>query len=79
MQKYKFSNPVSIVEVSISPLDRPDPRNPYKIFDCLCHLFGKNKTGPHKTYQVTATTPSQAARFAIEMFRKDYGYKQPDN
>lgn len=78
MQKYRFSNPASVVEVSLSPLDRPEPGSPYKIFDCLCRLFGRNRKGPHKTYQVTATTPAQAARFAIEKFRKEYGTEQPN-
>ncbi len=72
MQKYRFSNPVSVVEVSKSPLDRPEPGNRYTIFDCLCRPFGHIK-GFRKTYQITATTPSQAARMAIENYRKDYG------
>lgn len=72
MQKYKFSNPASVVVVSLSAADDRDPRNPYKIFDCACHLF-RRRTGLHKMYHVTAATPSQAARFAVEMFRKDYG------
>lgn len=70
MQKYKFSNPQSVVEVSASPLDRPEPNNPYTIFECLCRPFGRKK-GFRKKYNVTATTQSQAARFAIEMYRKD--------
>ena len=71
MHKFKFSN-ASVVEVSKSPLNAPDPRNPYTIFDCLCRPFGRGRSkGPRKTYQVTATTPSQAARFAIEMYRND--------
>ena len=77
MQKYKFSNPASVVAVSISPLNKEDPSNPYKIFDCACHLF-RRRTGPHKTYHITAATPSQAARFAIVKFRKEYGTEQPD-
>lgn len=71
MQKYKFSNPASVVAVSISPLNK-DPQNPLKIYDCSCHLF-RRRTGLHKMYHVTAATPSQAARKAVEMFRKDYG------
>lgn len=35
MQKYRFSNPVTVVEVSKSPLDRPESGNRYTIFDCL--------------------------------------------
>lgn len=77
MQKFKFGNPASVVEVSISPLNKEDPRNPNKVYDCLCHLF-RRRTGPHKTYHITAATPSQAARFAIGKFRKEYGTEQPD-
>ena len=72
MQKYKFSNPVSIVEVSVSPLDRPEPGNRYTIYDCLCRGFGQNNKAPRKTYQITATTPSQAARMAIKFYRDDF-------
>lgn len=72
MQKFKFGNPASVVEVSKSPLDRPEPGNPYKIYDCLCRLF-RRRTGPHITYKITAATPSQAARKAIEKFRQEYG------
>lgn len=78
MQKYKFSNPLSVVEVSVSPLDKPEPGNRYTIYDCLCRGFGQNNHSPRKTYHVTATTPSQAARFAIEMYRKDYGHIMRD-
>ena len=77
MQKYKFSNPASVVVVSLSAADDRDPRNPYKIYDCLCRLF-RRRTGPHITYKITAATPSQAARIAIERFRKEYGTEQPD-
>lgn len=73
MQKYRFSNPVSVVEVSKSPLDRPEPGNRYTIFDCLCRGFGQNNKAPRKKYQITAPTPLQAARMAIENYRKDYG------
>ena len=72
MQKYKFSNPVSVVEVSVSPLDRPEPGNRYTIYDCLCRGFGQNNKAPRKTYQITATTPSQAARMAITFYRNDF-------
>lgn len=73
MQKYRFSNPASsVVEVSKSPLDRPEPGNRYTIFDCLCRPLGR-KQGPRKKYQVTAITPAAAARIAIENYRKDYG------
>lgn len=73
MQKYRFSNPASVVEVSKSPLGRPEPGNRYYLFDCLCRGFGQNNKAPRKMYQITATTPSAAARMAIENYRKDYG------
>lgn len=74
MQKYRFSNPASsVVEVSKSPLDRPEPGNRYTIYDCLCRGFGYNNKAPRKTYQITAITPAAAARIAIENYRKDYG------
>ena len=72
MQKFKFGNPASVVEVSKSPLDRPEPGNRYTIFDCLCRGFGQNNKAPRKTYQVTATTPSAAARLAIGFYRNDF-------
>ena len=72
MQKYRFSQPRIIVEVSKSPLDQPEPGNRYTIFDCLCRPFGRTQ-GPRKKYQITATTPAAAARMAIENYRKDYG------
>lgn len=72
MQKYKFSNPASVVEVSLSPASEPNPRDPNKIYLCLCRLFRKRK-GPHVPYQIVAATPSQAARKAIEKFRQEYG------
>ena len=71
MQKFKFGNPASVVEVSRSPLDRPEPGNRYTIFDCLCRPFGRMQ-GPRKTYQIIATTPSQAARMAIDFYRNDF-------
>lgn len=73
MQKYRFSNPVTVVEVSKSPLDRPEPGNRHTIFDCFCRGFGQNNKAPRKTYQITATTPAAAARMAIKNYRKDYG------
>lgn len=72
MQKYRFSNPVSVVEVSQIPLNRPEKGNPYTIYDCLCRGFGRNNKSPRKTYQITATTPSAAARMAIKFYREDF-------
>lgn len=78
MQKFKFTGSI-VVEVSTSPLDRPEPGNPYTIFDCLCRPLGRKK-GFRKQYQVTATTKSQAARFAVESYRKDIvNYGQQTN
>lgn len=72
MQKYRFSNPASVVEVS-------EHRGPYlstkpteKPFNCLCRGFGQNNHAPRKTYVIVATTPSQAARKAIENYRNDF-------
>ena len=73
MQKYRFSNPATVVEVSKSPLNRPEPGFRYSIFDCLCRGYGQNNKAPRKTYQITATTPAAAARKANENYRKDYG------
>lgn len=73
MQKYRFSQPRIIVEVSKSPLDQPEPGNRYTIFDCLCRPIGISKCGPRKTYQITATTPAAAGRMARDNYAKDYG------
>lgn len=72
MQKYRFSNPLSVVEVSQSPLDKPERGNPYTIYDCLCRGFGQNNKSPRKTYQITAPTPNRAAQMAIQLYRKDF-------
>ena len=79
MQKYRFSNPVSVVEVSQSPLNRPEKGNPYTIkgnpytiYDCLCRGFGQNNKAPRKTYQITATSPFSAAQLAIKFYRDDF-------
>lgn len=72
MQKFKFGNPASVVEVSKSPLDRPEPGNRYTIFDCLCRGFGQNNHAPRKTYQIGAPTPNRAAQLAIQFYRKDF-------
>ena len=72
MQKYRFSNPLSVVEVSQSPLDKPERGNPYTIYDCLCRGFGQNNHAPRKTYQITAPTPNRAAQLAIQFYRKDF-------
>lgn len=71
MQQYRFSKPDVTVEVRKSPLDTPEPRNPYKIFECLCRLPGKRFTGPRKTYNITATSQAAAARMANDSFIKD--------
>lgn len=71
MVKYRFTEPKIVVEVSKSPYDRPERGNSYTIYDCLARPFGRMQ-GPRKTYQITATTPSQAARMAMDFYRKDY-------
>ena len=72
MQKYKFSNPLSVVEVSQSPLDKPEKGNRYTIYDCLCRGFGQNNRSPRKTYQITASSPFAAAQLAIKFYRSDF-------
>ena len=76
MQKYKFSNPLSVVEVSLSALDRTDNKtaygDPYRIYDCLCRGFGQNNKSPRKKYQIVAPTPNRAAQLAIQFYRKDF-------
>lgn len=71
MQKYRFSNSIT-VEVSKSPLDRPEPNNPYTIYKCLVRPTGRGrKKGTRAIYQVTATSSPQAAWFAFEMYKTD--------
>lgn len=78
MQKFKFSNSI-VVEVSKSPLDKPERGNPYTIYQCYCRPFGRGqKKGTRAKYQVTATTAAQAARFAAEMYRRDTGFYKQD-
>lgn len=75
MQKFKFNNPSSVVAISKSPLDKAEAGNPYTIYDCYCHLAakqGQHAKGLKKTYQITATSVSAAARTAIQFYRKDY-------
>ena len=71
MQKFKFGNPASVVEVTKSNLNR-DPENPYVIYDCFCRGFGQNNKSPRKTYKICAPTPGAAARTAMEFYRKDF-------
>ena len=71
MQKFKFSNSI-VVGVSKSPLDRPEPGNPYTIYQCLCRPFGRGrKKGTRAKYQVTATSAANAARLAVEFYHRD--------
>lgn len=70
MQKYKFSNPLSVVEVSQKY--REDPRDGYALYNCLCRGFGQNNHAPRKTYQITAPTPNRAAQMAILFYREDF-------
>ena len=66
MQKYKFSNPTSIVEVT--RIGELEPA----VFSCLCRGFGQNNKAPRKRYVIDSPTPAAAARLAIEKYRKDY-------
>lgn len=72
MTKYRFTDPKIVVEVSKSPLNKPEPGNPYYIFDCLCRPFGHNMKGPRKIYQITATTLAAAARMAFNNYKSDF-------
>lgn len=65
MQKYRFSNPTTVVEVVSRLTDNT-------IFDCLCRLYGYHKRGPRKTYTITATSGASAARQANELYRKEF-------
>ena len=73
MTKYKFADPRIVVEVSTSPLNRPEPGNPYTIYECLARPFGHNMRGPRKTYQITATSASAASRMAHHNYKADFG------
>lgn len=72
MQKYRFSNPVSVVEVSEYRGSYVSTKPTEKPFNCLCRGFGQNNHAPRKQYFVAATTPSQAARIAIDKYRKEF-------
>lgn len=72
MQKYKFSNPVSVVEVTEHNVSFVIVKPGEKEFNCLCRGFGQNNHAPRKTYVIVAATPSQAARFAIDKYRKEF-------
>ena len=67
MQKYKFSNPLSVVEVS-----KINPGDGFSVYSCLCRGFGQNNHAPRKTYQIGAPTPNRAAQLAIQLYRKDF-------
>lgn len=72
MVKYRFTDPKIVVEVSKSPYDRPERGNSYTIYDCLARPFGHNMKGPRKTYQITATSASAAARMAHHNYKMDF-------
>lgn len=81
MQKDRYIFPATgiIVEVSKSPLDRPEPGNRYTIFNCKCRGVGPNTGGflpnrkaPRNMYQITAPEPAAAARMAMDFYHKDY-------
>ena len=69
MQKFRFSGLI-VVEVSTSPLDRPEKGNRYTIYNCLCRPYG-HKKGTRAKYQVTATSAANAARLAVEFYHRD--------
>ena len=79
MQKYRFSNPPSVVEVSenteLGLMNVPGKKH----YKCLCRGFGQNNHAPRAIYRIMSATPSQAARYAIEKYRNDcdeYGTDQ---
>lgn len=72
MNKYRFSNPTTVVEVRTSPLDKPDAKNPYTIFDCICRPYAQRLGKPRKAYQITAVSPSAAARMAFGFYLNDF-------
>lgn len=72
MQKFKFGNPASVVEVSEHNVSFVIVKPGEKAFNCLCRGFGQNNHAPRKTYVIVAATPSQAARKAIENYRNDF-------
>ena len=73
MQKYRFSNPPSVVEVSEHNVSFVIVEPGKKAYNCLCRGFGQNNHAPRKLYVIIAATPSQAARLAIDKYRKEYG------
>lgn len=72
MQKYRFSNPASVVEVTEHNVSFVIVKPGEKAFNCLCRGFGQNNHAPRKTYVIVASTPSQAARIAIDKYRKEF-------
>ena len=69
--KYRFNNPLMVVEVSTSPLDKPERGNNYTIFDCLCRPYNR-APGPRKKYEITASSAASAARMANANYKSDF-------
>lgn len=72
MQKYNFSNPKSVVEVTEHHSSFVVLKPGERAFDCLCRGYGHNNHGPRREYVIIAATPSQAARVAMEKYRKEF-------
>lgn len=69
MQKYRFANPDSVVEVSQSTF--PQSGNTYTMYDCLCRGFGQNNKAPRRQYKIAARSQFSAAQTAIKYYRQD--------
>lgn len=69
--KYRFNKPLMVVDVSISPLNKPEKGNNYTIFECLCRPYNR-APGPRKSYEITATSAAAAARMANHNYKTDF-------
>ena len=72
MKKEKYTYGSIIVEVSISPLNKPEPKNHYTIYDCFCHGDDQHKQDPRKKYQITASSVPAAAQLAFHFYQRDF-------
>ena len=70
--KYRFNNPLMVVDVAISMRKCPEPGNGKTIFDCLCRPYN-SAPGPRKKYEITASSAAAAARMANANYKSDFG------
>lgn len=70
MQEYRFGNPLTIVRVDRSE----DEETGKEYFVCFCRPLGHKRNGTFRKHYIIsdASTQAQAARKAIEKYRKDY-------